>query len=106
MAIRFGKPDQKWLDTLTVEQARAYIAAGEFGAGSMEPKVAAVADFVASTPGAVGVIGAPEEMAAIIEGRSGTRIVSAGAATPAPESRDASAIRRSCSRSTGRSCVV
>jgi gamma-glutamylcyclotransferase (GGCT)/AIG2-like uncharacterized protein YtfP len=79
VAIRFGKPDQKWLDTLTVDEARAYIAAGEFGAGSMEPKVAAVADFVASTPGAVGVIGAPEEMAAIIAGRSGTRIVSASA---------------------------
>jgi gamma-glutamylcyclotransferase (GGCT)/AIG2-like uncharacterized protein YtfP len=83
VAIRFGKPDQRWLDTLTVEEARALIAAHEFGAGSMEPKVAAVADFVASTPGAVGVIGSPEEMAAIIEGRSGTRIVSAEAAKPA-----------------------
>jgi len=79
VAIRFGKPDQKWLDTITVEEARAYIAAGEFGKGSMEPKVAAVADFVASTPGAVGVIGAPAEMAAIVAGRAGTRIVSASA---------------------------
>jgi carbamate kinase len=83
VAIRFGSSDQQWLDTLTVEQARAYIAAGEFGAGSMEPKVAAVADFVASTPGAVGVIGSPDEMRAIIEGRSGTRIVSAEVAKPA-----------------------
>ena len=41
----------------------------------MEPKVAAVADFVASTPGAVGVIGAPDEIRAILEGNSGTRIV-------------------------------
>jgi len=86
VAIRFGKPDQKWLDTLTVEEARGYIAAGEFGAGSMEPKVAAVCDFVASTPGAVGVIGLPEELRAIIEGRSGTRIVSAAAAGPASRS--------------------
>lgn len=84
VAIRFGKPDQKWLETLTVEEARAYIASGEFGAGSMEPKVAAVADFAASTPGAVGVIGLPEEMAAIIEGRSGTRIVGAEAGGPKP----------------------
>jgi carbamate kinase len=86
VAIRFGKPDQKWLDALTVEEARAYIAAGEFGAGSMEPKVAAVADFVASTPGAVGVIGAPEEMAGIIAGKSGTRIVNANAPKPAARS--------------------
>jgi carbamate kinase len=75
VAIHFGQPEQRWLDTITVDEARAFIEAGEFGAGSMEPKVAAVADFVASTPGAVGVIGAAEDMHAIIEGKSGTRIV-------------------------------
>ena len=77
VAIRFGKPDQRWLDTITVDEARAYIQSGEFGAGSMEPKVAAVADFVESTPRAVGIIGAAEEIRAIIEGKSGTRIVPA-----------------------------
>jgi hypothetical protein len=46
----------------------------------MEPKVAAVADFVATTPGAVGIIGAAEEIRAIIEGNSGTRIVASDAA--------------------------
>jgi carbamate kinase len=80
VAIRFGKPDQRWLDTVTVDEARSYIQSGEFGAGSMEPKVAAVADFVASTPSAVGIIGAAEEMRAIIEGKSGTRIVASDAA--------------------------
>jgi carbamate kinase len=76
VAIRFGTPEQQWLDTISVEEARDYIAAGEFGEGSMEPKVAAVADFVASTPGSVGVIGAAEEIPAILAGESGTRIVS------------------------------
>ena len=80
VAIRFGKPDQRWLDTITVDEARAYIQSGEFGAGSMEPKVAAVADFVESTPGAVCIIGAAEEIRAIIEGKSGTRIVPAHSA--------------------------
>ena len=94
VAIRFGKPEQRWLDTITVDEARAYIQSGEFGAGSMEPKVAAVADFVASTPGAVGVIGAAEEMRAIIEGKSGTRIVAAGLGG------------RSWSPSTARSCAA
>lgn len=75
VAIRFGTPEQKWLDTLTVDQARAYIEAGEFGEGSMEPKVAAVADFVVGAPGAVGVIGAPDQISAILAGTSGTRIV-------------------------------
>ena len=27
-AIRFGRPDQQWLNTITVAQARAYLAAG------------------------------------------------------------------------------
>jgi len=75
VAIRFGTPEQEWLDTLTVDQARAYIEAGEFGEGSMEPKVAAVADFVARARGAVGVIGAPDQIPAILAGTSGTRIV-------------------------------
>jgi len=75
VAIRFGKPDQRWLDTISVDEARTFITSGEFGKGSMEPKVAAVADFVESTPSAVGIIGAAEEMRAIIEGKSGTRIV-------------------------------
>lgn len=87
VAIRFGTPEQQWLDTMTVEEARGYLATGEFGVGSMEPKVAAVADFVACTPGAVGAIGLPEEMRAIIEGRSGTRVVSAAVTNPVSRSR-------------------
>jgi len=79
VAIRFGTPEQEWLDTLTVGQARAYLGAGEFGQGSMEPKVAAVADFVAGAPGAVGVIGAPDQIPAILAGTSGTRIVNTSA---------------------------
>jgi hypothetical protein len=43
VAIRLGKPDQRWLDTITLDEARAYIQSGEFGAGWKEPKVAAVA---------------------------------------------------------------
>jgi hypothetical protein len=82
VAINFGKPEQKWLDTITVQQARAYIAAGEFGAGSMEPKIAAIVDFLESTPGAVGAIGIPEELAGIIAGRAGTRIVGRIASAP------------------------
>ena len=76
VAIRFGTPEQEWLDMLTVDQARTYIEAGEFGEGSMEPKVAALADFAAGRPGAVGVIGAPDQISAILAGTSGTRIVS------------------------------
>ena len=83
VAIGFGTPAQEWLDTITVEQARDYIESGQFGEGSMEPKVEAVADFVATTPGATGVIGAAEEIPAILAGESGTRIVGDASATAA-----------------------
>ena len=84
VAVGFGTPEQQWLDTLTVDQARAYSESGEFGAGSMEPKVAAVADFVAAVPGAAGVIGAPDQISAILAGTSGTRFVNTSAdAAPA-----------------------
>lgn len=91
VAIGFGTPAETWLDTITVGQARDYIASGQFGKGSMEPKVEAVADFVAATPGSVGVIGAAEEIPAILAGTSGTRIV--GDATgPAVEEKGSDAV--------------
>ena len=93
VAIGFGTPSETWLDTITVEQARDYIASGQFGKGSMEPKVEAVADFVAATPGAVGVIGAAEEIPAILAGTSGTRIVGDPAAAPAADDAGSGAVR-------------
>ena len=93
VAIGFGTPEEKWLDSITVEEARDYIASGQFGKGSMEPKVEAVADFVATTPGATGVIGAAEEIPAILAGTSGTRIVGDSAATKsAPQQADTGAV--------------
>ena len=93
VAIGFGTPDEKWLDSITVEEAREFIASGQFGKGSMEPKVEAVADFVATTPGATGVIGAAEEIPAILAGTSGTRIVGDSAATkPAPQHADTGSV--------------
>ncbi|TGD85148.1 carbamate kinase [Mycolicibacterium sp. CH28] len=92
VAIGFGTPTETWLDTITVDQARDYIAAGQFGKGSMEPKVQAVADFVATTPGSVGVIGAAEEIPAILAGTSGTRIVGDPGAVPPAGRNDGSAV--------------
>jgi carbamate kinase len=49
VAINFGKPDQKWLDTLTVAEAERFIAENQFARGSMLPKVQAAIAFVKST---------------------------------------------------------
>jgi carbamate kinase len=42
VALNFGKPDQQLLDTLTLAQAKDYLAEGHFLAGSMGPKVQAI----------------------------------------------------------------
>jgi carbamate kinase len=49
VAINFGKPDQKWLDTMTVSQAEQYIVENQFAKGSMLPKVQASIAFVKSS---------------------------------------------------------
>lgn len=46
VAINFGKPDQKWLESITVEEAERYISEGHFAPGSMLPKVEAAIKFV------------------------------------------------------------
>ena len=75
VAIRFGKPDQKELDTLTPEEARKYIEAGEFAPGSMLPKVEAALDFAASAPGRTALITLLAKAKEGIAGKTGTHIV-------------------------------
>ena len=42
VAINFNKPDQKWLDKMTVAEAQQYIEEGQFAKGSMLPKIEAI----------------------------------------------------------------
>jgi carbamate kinase len=74
VAIRFGQPDQQWLDRLTVEQARAYAAEGHFGAGSMGPKIEALINFASGRPGGRGVITNVENIERALRGETGTWI--------------------------------
>ena len=45
----FGKPTQRALDAMTIAQADAYMAEGQFPPGSMGPKIQAAVDFVKKT---------------------------------------------------------
>lgn len=74
VAIHFGKPDQQWLDSLTVEQAEHYIEEGEFAPGSMLPKVQAAVKFAKSKPGRNALITLLEKARDGIQGNTGTRI--------------------------------
>lgn len=73
-AIHFGKPDQKWLDTLSVREAKQYCAEGEFAPGSMLPKVEAAIKFAESAPGRTALITLLEKAREGIEGKTGTII--------------------------------
>ncbi len=46
VCINFNKPDQKQLDIITVDEAKKYLAQGEFAAGSMGPKISAAINFI------------------------------------------------------------
>lgn len=46
VAINYGKPDVRWLDHMSIEEAKDYIDQGQFAPGSMLPKVKAAIDFV------------------------------------------------------------
>ena len=74
VAVNFGKPDQKWLDHLTPEEARAYASQGQFAPGSMLPKVEAAVKFAESKPGRTALITLLEKAKAGIAGETGTSI--------------------------------
>ena len=75
VCLHFGKPDEKQLDKITVEEAKTYIENGEFAAGSMLPKIEAAIDFASSKPGRKALITLLEKAKDGIEGRTGTVIL-------------------------------
>lgn len=74
VAINFNKPDQKWLDSMTVAEAREYVAAGHFAKGSMLPKIQAILNYM-DNGGKKALITDPEHIIDALEGKTGTWIV-------------------------------
>ena len=74
VAIRFGTPEQLWLDTLTTTEARKYIEDKEFAEGSMLPKISAAIKFAESKPGRRALITSLEKAKEGLEGSTGTWI--------------------------------
>ncbi|MFZ7126174.1 MAG: carbamate kinase [Desulfobacterales bacterium] len=70
-ALDFGTGKERFLKVLTVKEARAHLAAGQFAAGSMGPKVDAASRFVAAT-GRRAVITSIETIEEAISGEAGT----------------------------------
>lgn len=74
VAINFGKPEEQWLDNLSLRDAERFIAEGHFAKGSMLPKVEAAAAFARSRPGRQALITMLSKAKEGIEGKTGTMI--------------------------------
>ncbi|MEW6651243.1 MAG: carbamate kinase, partial [Chloroflexota bacterium] len=75
VALNFGKPDQKWLDKMTLAEAKQYLAEGShFAKGSMAPKVQAIIWFL-ENGGKQALITNPENIGRALKGETGTWIV-------------------------------
>ncbi len=72
VALNFGKPDEKWLSDVSLEQADQYIKEGHFAPGSMLPKVQAAVDFAGSKKGRTALITLLEKSRDAIQGKTGT----------------------------------
>ncbi len=77
--LRFGTPEAVALDTFDAARAAALLAAGEFPAGSMGPKIESALAFL-EAGGREVIITDPDSLHASLQGRAGTRIVPAPAA--------------------------
>ena len=73
VAINFGKPNEQWLEDLTIEEAKKYMEEGHFAPGSMLPKVQAAVDFASSKEGRTALITLLEKSKDGIQGKTGTR---------------------------------
>ena len=74
VALDFNKPTQRWLDRMTLAEARKHQADGQFDPGSMGPKIAALVDFVGGG-GRMGLITNPPNLSRALRGETGTRLV-------------------------------
>jgi carbamate kinase len=75
VALNFGKPDQKWVDKMTMAEAKGYLAEGiHFAKGSMAPKIQAILWYL-ENGGKHAIITNPENIGRALRGETGTHIV-------------------------------
>jgi carbamate kinase len=75
VALNFGKPDQKWIDRMTLNEAKQYLVEGtHFAKGSMAPKIQAIIWFL-EAGGKQALITNPENIGRALKGETGTWIV-------------------------------
>ncbi|MCP4423646.1 MAG: carbamate kinase [Chloroflexi bacterium] len=74
VALNFGKENEEWLDSMTLAEAKQYLAEGiHFAPGSMAPKIEAVVTFL-ENGGKKALITDPKNIARALKGETGTFI--------------------------------
>jgi carbamate kinase len=73
VAVDYGRPTQRWLDRITLAEAKCLYAEDQFDRGSMGPKIKAVIDFL-DNHGDRGLITSPENIMAALSGVTGTLV--------------------------------
>jgi carbamate kinase len=74
VSVNFGKPNQTFLETVTVSAMRKHLADGQFPAGSMGPKIEAAIEFL-ERGGKMVTISSIRDAARAWHGQAGTRII-------------------------------
>jgi carbamate kinase len=76
VAINFRQANERWLDRVTLTEAKTYLAEGHFAKGSMGPKIQAVINFL-EDGGQEAIVTKAETIIAALAGQTGTRFVKA-----------------------------
>jgi carbamate kinase len=74
VALDFNTPRQRWLDRMTLSDAKRYCVEGQFDKGSMGPKIQALVEFL-DAGGKWGLITNPPNIANALAGASGTHVI-------------------------------
>ena len=74
VSINYKKPNQTDLDTMSVAEAKQYMAQGHFAPGSMLPKIEAAVKFVESKSGRVSIITSLDKAVEALNGSAGTTL--------------------------------
>jgi carbamate kinase len=79
VAVDWGKPAQRWVERMTLAEARKHLADDQFDKGSMGPKIEAAVEFVAASQdrktGGEALITSAEAIGRALAGGTGTRVV-------------------------------
>jgi carbamate kinase len=73
VALNFNKPNQEWLDHMSLDEAKKYLAEGHFPPGSMYPKIESAIKFL-ENGGKKVIITSIDKLPQAMKGKAGTDI--------------------------------